>query len=92
MTEALTKLTQFAFRTVGLNRLQANVMPENIASVGLLQKLGFKNEGVLQEYETWPGKGYVDLIMFSMLTRDFVAIQAPGTKTHCSDPAVASCV
>lgn len=70
MTEALSAVIEFGFEGVGLNRIEATVMVGNQASVRLLEKLGFRNEGVLREYERWPGKGYVDLFMFSFLRRE----------------------
>jgi ribosomal-protein-alanine N-acetyltransferase len=71
MTEALQAVIAFGFEQAGLNRIQADVMPANRASVGLLEKLGFANEGLLREYENWGSKGYVDLCRFSLLRREF---------------------
>ena len=67
MTEALGAVIDFGFRKVGLNRMQALLMPGNVASVKLLEKLGFRGEGVLRQYENWRDKGYVDLLIFSLL-------------------------
>ena len=71
MTEALSAIIKLGFQRAGLNRIQADVMPENRASVKLLEKLGLKNEGLLREYERWGSKGYVDLLMFSLLKREY---------------------
>ena len=71
MTEALSAILAFGFKRVGLNRIEAVVMPENEGSVKLLEGLGFQQEGVLREYEHWGDKGRVDLMMFSCLRRDF---------------------
>ena len=46
-------------------------MPENEGSVKLLGKLGFRQEGILREYENWGNKGYVDVMMFSLLRREY---------------------
>ena len=64
MTEALTAVLDFGFARIGLNRIEAYVMPGNTASIRLLEKLGFANEGLLAQYENWGGKGFVDLYMF----------------------------
>ena len=72
MTEALDAIIGFGFREIGLNRVQAVVMPGNEASVQLLQKLGFRQEGVLREYENWADKGFVDVLMFSLLRAEYV--------------------
>jgi ribosomal-protein-alanine N-acetyltransferase len=71
MTEALGAIIEFGFGKIGLNRIQAVVMPENEGSVKLLGKLGFRQEGVLREYENWGNKGYVDVMMFSLLRREY---------------------
>jgi ribosomal-protein-alanine N-acetyltransferase len=71
MTEALRAIIAFGFEQAGLNRIQADVMPANRASIKLLENLGFVNEGLLREYENWDSKGYVDLYRFSLLRREF---------------------
>ena len=71
MTEALAAIIEFGFREVGLNRVQAVLMPGNVASVKLLEKLGFRREGVLRQYENWGEKGYVDLLMFALLRHEY---------------------
>ncbi len=71
MTEALGAIIEFGFKRVGLNRIEAVVMPGNQVSVKLLEGLGFHQEGVLREYENWGDKGYVDLMMFSLLRREY---------------------
>jgi ribosomal-protein-alanine N-acetyltransferase len=71
MTEALDAIIGYGFREVGLNRIQAVAMPGNKGSEKLLEKLGFRIEGVLREYENWGKKGYVDVLMFSLLRYDY---------------------
>lgn len=67
MTEALSALLVLGFTGMGLNRIDAVVMPENNASIKLLEKLGFCNEGLLRSYENWGSKGFQDLCMLSLL-------------------------
>jgi ribosomal-protein-alanine N-acetyltransferase len=67
MTEALSAILALGFQEMDLNRIEAVVMPENSASIKLLEKLGFHNEGVLQAYENWGSKGFVDLCMLSLI-------------------------
>lgn len=51
MREALQAVITHAFSpAVNLHRIQANVRPENIRSVVLLQRLGFEDEGLAREY------------------------------------------
>jgi len=71
MTEALSAIINFGFGEMELNRIEAVVMPENTASIIMLEKLRFRNEGLLKEYERWGNKGFVDLCMFAMLRKDW---------------------
>jgi ribosomal-protein-alanine N-acetyltransferase len=50
MREALQAVVSHAFGEAGLSRLEAACLPENAASRGLLEKSGFKYEGVAQSY------------------------------------------
>jgi ribosomal-protein-alanine N-acetyltransferase len=67
MTEALSAILDYGFGEMGLNRIEASVMPGNIASIRLLEGLGFTKEGLLSQYEHWGSKGFVDLVMYSLL-------------------------
>ena len=50
MSEALTLVVNYAFRDLDLSRIEAACLPENQASRGVLEKCGFKYEGVAQSY------------------------------------------
>lgn len=50
MREAIEAVTHYAFQALDLSRLQAACLAENAASRGLLEKCGFKYEGVAQSY------------------------------------------
>lgn len=50
MREALLAVVHHAFTQLDLSRLEAACLPENAASRGLLEKCGFKYEGVAQSY------------------------------------------
>ena len=49
MHQALQALLQYAFETLNLNRLEADIDPRNQASARTLERLGFQNEGHLRE-------------------------------------------
>jgi ribosomal-protein-alanine N-acetyltransferase len=70
MTEALAAVLEYGFEGMGLNRVEALVDPRNEASLGLLLRLGFVQEGVLREYEYERG-AFIDLIMMSLLRREW---------------------
>jgi [ribosomal protein S5]-alanine N-acetyltransferase len=50
MTAALRALIPFSFRALRLHRLEAACIPANAASIGLLEKAGFKREGYARGY------------------------------------------
>lgn len=50
MTEAVNMITEFAFTSLGLHRIEANVMPRNLPSLRVLEKCGFQNEGISPKY------------------------------------------
>ncbi|PCD77857.1 GNAT family N-acetyltransferase [Pseudothioclava arenosa] len=50
MREALQAVVDYAFGVLDLSRLEAACLPENAASRGVLEKVGFKYEGVAQSY------------------------------------------
>ncbi|MCF3972872.1 GNAT family N-acetyltransferase [Paracoccus salsus] len=50
MREAIGALVHHAFTTLDLSRVEAACLPENAASRGVLERSGFKYEGVAQSY------------------------------------------
>jgi ribosomal-protein-alanine N-acetyltransferase len=70
MTEVLHALISFGFGPMKLNRIEAMVEPENIASIKLLKKNGFWEEGLLREYQVSKEK-FIDLQIFSLLKREY---------------------
>jgi ribosomal-protein-alanine N-acetyltransferase len=45
MEEGLNLLTRYAFNTLGLHRLEANIQPDNVRSQKLVERCGFVKEG-----------------------------------------------
>ena len=50
LTEGLTQVTRYGFRRLGLHRLEANIQPENTASIALVRACGFRREGYSPRY------------------------------------------
>jgi ribosomal-protein-alanine N-acetyltransferase len=50
MREAVQAIVHHAFTVLDLSRVEAACLPENAASRGVLEKSGFKYEGVAQSY------------------------------------------
>ena len=57
------------FHDLGLNRLEARVVPENLPSIRLLNSLGFHFEGILRQSEKSNG-GFIDVMVYSRLKMD----------------------
>jgi ribosomal-protein-alanine N-acetyltransferase len=47
--EAVSKILDFCFGELGLHRVQAFIDPDNTASRTLVEKLGFRSEGLLRD-------------------------------------------
>ena len=56
MTEALRRVIDFAFSQLGLHRIEANIIPRNLASLRVAQKLNFLEEGLARRYLHINGK------------------------------------
>lgn len=56
ITEALQKGIHFIFHESGLHRVEANIMPRNVRSLRVVEKLGFYNEGLALKYLKINGK------------------------------------
>lgn len=56
ITEAIKKCIEIAFKEYKLHRIEANIMPKNIRSLRVVEKLGFSNEGLARKYLKINGK------------------------------------
>lgn len=50
ITEAVKKGIEIMFDEYGMHRIEAHVLPENKASLRVLDKLGFMNEGIAHKF------------------------------------------
>lgn len=70
-TRAMGLLVAWSFRELGMGRVQALVHPDNPRSAGVLDRLGFKCEGLLRRYRAGDG-GREDRILYSVLPGELV--------------------
>ena len=70
-TKAVQALIEYLFTEIGINRIQAFVMPQNEKSLNVLRRSGFVEEGTIRQGYVWKGMGTVDLTLFSMLKVDY---------------------
>ena len=50
MTEGVALVLNHAFNSLKLHRIEANIQPSNTASINLVKRLGFANEGFSRQY------------------------------------------
>jgi len=69
MTEVLPALLKHGFGALGLRRIEALVTPGNVASAALLERHGFRGEGMLRDHGFWKGR-YWDQWLYARLATD----------------------
>ncbi|AQS46995.1 MULTISPECIES: GNAT family N-acetyltransferase [Thioclava] len=69
MREAIEAVVHYAFTKLDLSRIEAACLPENAASRGVLEKSGFKYEGVAQSYLQINGR-WRNHVLYSNLRSD----------------------
>ncbi len=66
MREAIETVVHYAFTHLELSRIEAACLPENAASRGLLERSGFKYEGVAQSYLQIDGRWRTHVLYASL--------------------------
>ena len=70
MLEAMLASLQYGFNEMKLHRVEANINPLNIASKGILEKVGFVKEAHFIENYYYNGK-FTDSGIYSLLAKNF---------------------
>jgi RimJ/RimL family protein N-acetyltransferase len=70
MLEAESLLIDWAFNSVGLEKIWAEARPENVASLITMKKLGFNVEGTLRSEKIVDG-ARIDVLRLGLLKSDF---------------------
>lgn len=76
MTEALYAMLGFSFSAQNpypAHRMEALVIPENLISIRILEKLGFAREGVRREFGLWKGR-YHDVYLYALLAHEWKGV------------------
>ena len=68
-TEAGRAVVDHAFDVLGLNRLEADVDPRNVSSARVLERLRFRQEGLLRERRIVASE-ISDSALYGLLNRD----------------------
>ncbi len=69
MSDAVATVLPFVFDQLGLHRLEAACLPSNQASIGLLNKCSFSEEGYARRYLKINGR-WQDHVLFAALADD----------------------
>ncbi len=77
--EALAAIIDFGFNSLNLNRVEADCTVENTASVRVLEKLGFRAEGIQREQYFDEGR-FWDLQLFSLLRKEYPHLTETGQR------------
>jgi [ribosomal protein S5]-alanine N-acetyltransferase len=77
ITAAVALVVDHCFGPVGLHRLEATVRPENVASLRVLAKLGFREEGLFRRYLDVAG-AWRDHLCFALTVEDLPAVGLTG--------------
>ena len=65
--EALEMLISHAFSDIHLNRLQAHIFTQNDSSIKVFEKLGFKREGLNEQYVRKTNGDFNNVYVYSLL-------------------------
>lgn len=86
MTEALGAVLAHAFGPLGLHRIEAACMPENERSRRLLDRWGFREEGLARQYLKINGVWH-DHALYALLAADYPSAAERVEKRLNSGPA-----
>ena len=87
MAEGLELVLRHAFGWLGLHRVEANIQPGNGASIALVRRSGFRNEGFSPRYLKIDGQ-WRDHERWAILAEDFESERSgrAGPLAHRNDP------
>ena len=85
MTEALAAVVHHAFAALDLSRIEAACLPENVASRALLDRTGFRYEGVAESYLQINGR-WRNHVLYANLRGDRRGARAVTTRDAALEP------
>ena len=69
-SESMEVFLHFGFEYIGFHRMEADINPDNVASVQLCKKIGFQQEAHIRENFFFEGR-FVDTVIMGMLKADW---------------------
>jgi ribosomal-protein-serine acetyltransferase len=71
VTRACRAVIRHAFDQLGVHSIEIRVAPHNVRSRAIPERLGFVQEGIQREAGRTDGQGFVDLIVYGLLDREW---------------------
>jgi len=70
VTRATAAMTDIAFNKLLMNKVEIYCAVDNLKSRAIPERLGFKHEGVLRQYE-WVNDRFLDVVAYGMLASEW---------------------
>lgn len=83
MTEGLTLVIDRAFGPLGLHRVEANIQPQNVRSIRVVERLGFRREGLSPRYLKIGGR-WRDHERWALLREEWTRASRAGAGARSS--------
>jgi ribosomal-protein-serine acetyltransferase len=68
---AVRGLLRYCFSELGMNRVELTVATDNVRSIGLAERVGFRREGLLRQAE-WLDGAFADHYVYGLLASEFL--------------------
>jgi ribosomal-protein-alanine N-acetyltransferase len=78
MSDAVGELLAYGFGTLQLHRFEAATLPDNLASIKVLERNGFRREGLVRSYLKINGV-WRDHLLFGLLEDDYARARDSGS-------------
>jgi len=86
MPEAVVALARFAFEELHLHRIQVAIIPRNVASRRVVEKLGLRAEGIAERYLEINGV-WEDHVRYALTAEEWTARRHELERTWLAAPA-----
>lgn len=73
-TDAIRAILGFGFGVLELHRISAAIGPDNLASIAVVERLGFIREGRIRDHVYTDG-AWRDSVLYSLLEREWAAAE-----------------
>jgi ribosomal-protein-alanine N-acetyltransferase len=90
MREAVQPLLRYCFEDLGMHRIEATIVPDNLAGIRFAESLGFQQESGILRDRLRVGEDYRDIVMYGLLHATWQAAAARRDEPWKVLEAVAS--